>query len=298
MAPLEELTERLEQVAGRIRGTPIGKELLDIARQLRERCAEGPPRGLSEAPTEDAAAAALAPELHRTVDRLLEEREELRRTFDQQVTSAMDAQVCAEGRAERFRLLAESGGGDPDGLAAQFALALTEESEVARAARSDLLAQAEALRGELAAERSTTRCLRAELTALRAMSREGRAEAAARPRRHTPSPQPSASPPSASPAQTPPPGSPRGAWAGADEEPPVGPMSSEADKLLMRPRRSVVFAGRDFSEDAAAAPHPWRAEVVELDERASREGWKARWSEGLEPSPDASGTTAPRSGRS
>jgi len=279
---LAELAARLATVVERLRGTPIGQELGEVARRLQEEA--------------DALAGSTATDLARTVSRLCEEREELRSAFSKHVVDAAERESALRARCEQIRAEAGATTNSPaDALRNELAVALQEEAEASRAARAHLVAENSALRSDLAAERQALRAARAELAALYALHGGGR-----RARRAEQAEQQANAGTDREPYQVPegapclPPTPPAAGPASPEEAsqgeagqaighnsagPPPGRIcrrvlaasQDPAGYEPVCPRRPADFAQRDFVlPDAAgrAEQLPWRAEVQALAEQA------------------------------
>lgn len=147
---LAQLAKRLSVVVDRIRGVPIGQELADIAQRIREEA--------------DCFASGTATDLLHTVAQLCQEREEMRHTFNHEIACAAERESTLKAECEALRKEKS-----PEAMRVELAVALQEEADAARAARSHLIAENEALRSELATERSTVRVLRAQLVGFQAL---------------------------------------------------------------------------------------------------------------------------------
>eukprot|EP00929_Paragymnodinium_shiwhaense_P097917 TRINITY_DN5948_c0_g1_i1.p1 TRINITY_DN5948_c0_g1~~TRINITY_DN5948_c0_g1_i1.p1 ORF type:complete len:2102 (-),score=505.44 TRINITY_DN5948_c0_g1_i1:50-6355(-) len=164
---LKGLATDLTALADRLRGVPMGNDLLDIAQGIRTEVAKltNRNRGLSVCMLDTSGLS--AEELRRTVARLEEERLELRRALQGALLEAVEREEALI--AECTTLRRELAAATPEAMQAQFSVALEEESRAARAARAHLTSENERLQEELGAEKLTSNALRAELAAVRAM---------------------------------------------------------------------------------------------------------------------------------
>eukprot|EP00811_Abedinium_folium_P033519 NODE_6475_length_1668_cov_7.036340.p1 GENE.NODE_6475_length_1668_cov_7.036340~~NODE_6475_length_1668_cov_7.036340.p1 ORF type:complete len:421 (+),score=143.04 NODE_6475_length_1668_cov_7.036340:227-1489(+) len=152
------LASRLDGLVERIRGTPIGTEIEEIAQCIRDEAGNFN--------------VATVTDLANTISRISEEREELRRTLTQHLGAAVERSVQLQEECVRLRdEEAAAARALPQTVHSELSAALQMEADASRAARTDLLSELADHRSELAEERAERKTLKSELEAMIVLQR-------------------------------------------------------------------------------------------------------------------------------